>query len=175
MNTHDGNTPHSTTLAEYLRLQEKLHSLGWHLGYHLKGEKKVAHYGLVKFNASTHRSECIMKLSFDKFDLVCAMAALLKAGIEEKVILGALDKCPTLDAYVTISNRLDRHHCWLRGTMDFDRMTIGYVIKIRKQVLLFNEWESVVEFANYLDLGAPHKALIPPTAANQDAKERNAV
>lgn len=174
MNTHDGSTPHPTTLAKYLKLQEKLRSLGWHLAYHLKGEKNAAHYGLVKFNGSPRRSECIIDLSFDKFDLACGMAALLDAGIKEKVILGAQDEAPTLDTYVTIRNRLDRHRCWLRGKMDFDRMTIGYVITIKKQVLLFNEWEAVVEFANYLDRGAPHKALIPPTAANQDAKERSA-
>lgn len=171
MNTLDGSTPHSTTLAEYLKLQEKLRSLGWHLGYHLKGEKKAAHYGLVKFNASTRRSECIIDLRFDKFDLACGMAELLEAGIKENVILGAQDKSPTLDTYITIRNRLDRHGCRLRGEMDFDRMTLGYVITIRKHVLRFNAWEAVVEFADYLDRGAPHKALIPPTGANQDAKE----
>lgn len=171
MNT-DNHIPHLVTLNEVLMLHEKVYKLGWNLDYQFVGEHDSIRYCLYKLKTSARRYKREVELNFDKIDLVCGFAALLESGIKEKVIFGAVEESPTIETYVAVRNRLGYQGCILRAAMDFDRMAIGYRVYIEGNVLLLNQWEAVVEFANYLDRGAPHKALVAPTASNQGAKER---
>lgn len=165
----------AVTLTDVLMLEEKLRTLGWSFNYCYGAKNEGITYVLFNHDTSPRRRRNDICLVFRNIELAKALAVLIESGRKETVISGELNNAPFHDTYVEMVMRLSEHGCRLRGEMNFDRMAIAYNIKINDQMLMFNEWEAVEEFAQLLDRGAPNKARVRVETVQADDKEGMAV